>query len=204
MISWAPVGISKRAPGSAPFKFRVGTLQGQVQEMVWVTGTVVVGEYRSYDAGALALGHLDSSAPGGRRVLAYLPEALISVPNGSDPVPDSEAARARAEAIAKSIGVRFAVCEVKFGENPNVLFPGVMPDGRGAKFLAWGDSVMFMSFGALMAVAGAWGGLATHGQLPFMLGLAAVGLFLFGCGLATYPPVVRARRAARQRRGVAT
>jgi hypothetical protein len=67
LLSRELAGLSRRAPGGLPFQLRVGHRPGQVQELVWVYGTVAVVR-TSMEAGALALCCSDPTSPGGRPV----------------------------------------------------------------------------------------------------------------------------------------
>jgi hypothetical protein len=190
LLSWEPAGLSRKEPGGLPFRLKVGPRPGQVQELVWVYGTVAVVR-SSMDAGALALCCSDPASPGGRRVLAFLPQALISLPSGSTPVPDEARARARAQEVADALGVPFTEHEVDLGENPNVLFPGVMRYGRMAKGLAWTASLTYLLGGpAFVAIGARW---LVRGQWSALF-LVGMGVPMFGLGAALLPPVAKRLR----------
>ena len=193
LLSWEPAGLSRKAPGGLPFQLQVGHRPGQVQELVWVYGTVAIGARGGVviDAGALALCCSDPAGPGGRRVLAVLPEALISLPMGSDPVPDEAGAREHGQAVAEALGVAFTVHEVELGENPNLLFPGVMRFGRYAKSMAWMTSLVYLVGGAGLATEGAY--LAVRGQWGSLL-LLGLGVAMAGLGTVVLPPVAKRLR----------
>jgi hypothetical protein len=190
LLTWEPTGLSRKEPGSQPFQLQVGHRPGQVQELVWVYGTVAVVR-TSMEAGALALCCSDPAAPGGRRVLALLPEALISLPMGSDPLPDVDRARDCGQAVADALGVPFTVHEVELGENPNRLFPGVMRFGRMAKGVAWTMSLTHLVFGP--AFAGEGGYWVAHGRWPSLL-LLVFGAWMTAVGALALPPVAKQRR----------
>lgn len=192
LLTWEPSGLPANAPGGMPFQLHVGRLPDQVQELVWVTGTVAIAARGGViDAGAVAVCCPDPGSPGGRRVLAFLPEALISLPSGSVPVPDPDRARADGQAIADALGVPFTVHEVELGENPNLLFPGVMRYGRFAKGMAWTTSLIYLAGGIGLAAAGGY--WVVRGQWPALL-LAALGITMFALGTALAPPAEKRLR----------
>lgn len=190
VLRWDPSGLSSKAPGSAPFQLKVGPSPGQVQELVWVSGTVAVGARggSTIDAGAIAVCCPDTASPGRRRVLAYLPEALISLPSGTDPVPDPARARARGQEISDALGVPFSVHEVALGEDPNALFPGVMRHGRFGQVMAWLMSVLYLAGGIVFVVEGAY--LAIQGQWPALF-LCVLGIAFFALGAVCAPPLAK-------------
>lgn len=192
LLTWTPVGLHPKDPGGAPFQLQVGRRPGQVQELVWVYGTVAIGARGgSMDAGAVAVCTQDPTSPGGRRVLAYLPEALIALPMGEVAVPDEAAARARARAIADGIGVSFAVHEAELGEDPNVLFPGVMRFGRFGKRMAWAPSVIYLAFGVVFVSEGGYQLAQGQWATVFFFGF---GLVMAAVGAVALPPVSNAIR----------
>jgi hypothetical protein len=192
LLSWEPAGLSRKEPGSRPFQLQVGRRPGQVQELVWVYGiAAIAARGGEMDAGALALCCADPASPGGRRVLGVLPEALISLPMGSDPLPDVARARERGQDVADALGVPFTEHGVELGENPNVLFPGVMRFGRMAKGIAWTTSLIYLVFGpGLAAEGGCW---LAHGQWRALF-LFVAGVAMFGFGAVALPPVINGLR----------
>jgi hypothetical protein len=190
LLTWEPVGLSRKEPGSQPFRLKVGKRPGEVQELVWVHGTVAVVR-STMDAGALALCCSDPAAPAGRRVLAFLPQALISLPSGWIPVPDEARARARGQAVADGLGVPFTEHEVDLGENPNRLFPGVMRFGRMAKGVAWTASLTYLVSGPVFSAEGAY--WVVHGQWLSLL-LLGLGVAMTGVGTVILPPVAKRLR----------
>lgn len=192
LLTWEPAGLSRKEPGSQPFQLQVGHRPGQVQELVWVYGiAAITGRGGEIDAGALALCCADPASPGGRRVLAFLPQALISLPMGSDPLPDPDQAREHGQTVADALGVPFTIHEVELGENPNRLFPGVMRFGRMAKGLAWTTSLTYLVFGPWIAAIGLhW---LVHGQwLSLLLLLAGAASTVVGA--VALPPVANRLR----------
>lgn len=187
LLTWEPTAMTSKAPGSTPFQLQVGWQPGQVQELVWVFGTVAIAARGGVlDAGALALCCPSAGSPGGRRVLAFLPEALISLPSGPVSVPDPGRARAQGQAIATALGVRFTLHEVELGENPNRLFPGVMRYGGVAKATAWTTSLIYLVGGIGLAAVGAY--WAARRQWPAVL-LILLGMAMTGFGAIVAPPL---------------
>lgn len=192
LLIWEPVGLSPKEPGGAPFQLQVGPLPGQVQELVWVYGTVAAGRGGAAGAAALALCTPDPASPGGRRVLAYLPAALLVLALGNDVADDEARARARAEKIANTLGVRFSVHEVAYAENPNVMFPGVMRYAGVSRGLAWIQGPIVGGMGLALVVVGLSGAI----RQDYWAGLigVAVGLMCIGVGVLALPPVTKRYR----------
>lgn len=192
LLIWEPVGLSPKDPGGAPFQLRVGVLPGQVQELLWVYGTVAAGRGGATGAAALALCTLDPASPGGRRVLAYLPPALLVLALGNDTADDEARARARAQEIADTLEVPFSVHEVAYGEDPTVLFPGVMRYAGLSRVLAWIQGPILGGMGMALVAEVLSGASREDCWVDLMV--VVVGLMFIGVGVLALPPVARRYR----------
>jgi hypothetical protein len=119
---------------------------------------------------------------------------------GAVPVPDEAAARARAQAIADGLGVPLTVHEADVGENPNVLFPGVMRFGRFGKRMAWAPSVVYLAFGVVFVSEGGYELAQGHWAALLFCGF---GLVMAAVGTAALPPLSNALRKRSARRHAA-
>lgn len=139
LLRWAPVGVQRGTPGSAPFQVTVGTSPGAAQELCWVHGVVANVRFGTGVVNILAVCGPRSGQV--REVFGFVPAQLAMPYVAINEDQNRQLTIARAQAIAEGCGLAFTESELEFGSDPNLIFPGVMPGARAAiasnRFNSW-------------------------------------------------------------------